>query len=247
MSGAENINALWKKSSAVAGPAIQAFCLKFLFGMPEEALERYTSDKSGILSKPHPESNVAPHNRVDYLTHVGLVKLLSGDGLTGFFKRWQIGFRRRLEQYGIGEEWMDMPDLMAFWDETFGVAIFEAYAGPMLRCINPDIMHDLQVYDSVLPDLSRGLPRWMNTKAYAARDKLLASISQWHAVARALFKESMIDEDGDTDPYWGSSFMRDRQRTFDAADSFDHRAHAASDLGFIWAYDVLPIYTCIRG
>lgn len=236
--GAKNIKVLWKKSGIVAGPAIQTFCLKFLFAMPEEALKRYTSDNSGISTKPSLESNVAPHNRVVQLTHLSMVKFLSGDGLTRFYRRWQAGFRLRLDQFGIEDEWMEFPDLMAFWEETFGVAVIEAYTGPILRCINPDLVQDLRAYDSFIPNLSRGFPRWVNPKAYAVRDKLFTSILQWHAVARAQFKESTVDEEGDTDPYWGSFFIRDRQQIFNAVDGFDHRAHAASDMGLIWGYDV---------
>lgn len=234
VTGAENINTLWKKSGAVAGPAIQTFCLKFLFGMPDKALQTYASDKSGISTKPYPESNVAPHNRVDYLTHVGLVRFLNGDGLAGFYRRWQAGFIQRLQVLEIGKEWMDMPDLMSFWEETFGVAVIEAYTGPILRSVNPDFMRDLREYDFYVPDLSRGLPRWMTPKAYATRDKLITTVLQWHAIARALFHESAIKPDGDADPYWGSYFIRERQKLFGAMDNFDYRAYAASDMGFIW-------------
>ena len=243
VTNAENIKALWKKFDIVAGSAIQTFCLRFLFAMPKEAIERYISNNSSISTKSHPKSNIAPHNRVDHLTHLSLIKFLSGDGLTKFYKRWQVEFERRLDQFGVQDEWMKMSDLMTFWDETFAVAVLEAYTEPLLQCINPDFMHDLRTYDSFIPDLSRGFPRWMNLKAYAARGKVLTSILQWHAIARGLFKKSTVDEAEDTDPYWGSFFIRDRQRIFNAVDGFDHRAHAASNVRFIWAYAV-PIYPC---
>ena len=234
VTGAENINVLWKKSGAVAGPAIQTFCLKFLFGMPDNATKMYISDKSGIFTKPHPDSAVAPHNRVDYLTHVGLKKFLSGDRLTGYYRRWQAGFNERLKEMNIDEDWVEMPDLMEFWEKTFGIAVIEAYTGPVLRCVNPDLLSDLRLYDWYIPDLSRGLPKWMNRKAYAIRDKLTKSVMQWHAIARARFNESLIDADGDADPYWGSAFIRERQEIFDGIDNIDYKAYAASDLGFIW-------------
>ena len=221
----------------MAGPEIQHFCLTKLFGMPARALAMYASDKSGLRAKPEPDSDVAPRNRVDYLTHVSMVKYLGGDGLSKFYKRWLKGFSQRLQRLDTGgeDEWVEMPDLVTFWEEQFGAALLEATAGPILACVNPNIMRDLHRYDCAMPVLTKGLPRWMIPTAYAIRDSLLGNIKQWHAIARAQFKETDIDEDGDADPWWGSAFIRGRQRIFQAIDNFDYDAYASSDLGFLWA------------
>lgn len=204
--------------------------------MPAKALKMYALDTSGLLAEPHADSDVAPHNRVDYLTHVSMVKMLSGDGLRRFYKRWATGFLERLQSLDIGEEWVQMADLVSFWDENFSPAVTEAITGPILRRVNPNFIHDLYRYDHAIPDLSRGLPRWMIPKAYAVRDSLLRDIKEWHAIARAQFRESDIGDDADADPWWGSEFIRGRQKIFAGIDNFDYDAYASSDLGFIWVY-----------
>lgn len=233
--GAENIISLFRNSSSMTGTPIQLFCLKHLFGMPTKALEMYSSDNSGLNAQPLPGTRVAPHNRVDHLTHVSLVKFTSGKGLSGFYARWIAAFKSNLLRLDISNEWVVMPDFTVFFKEEFGSAATDAICGPLLRQVNPRFMQDLDEYDQCMPYLTKGFPRWMIPESYAVRDKLLNNIKEWHAIARTQFKMSSIDADGDYDPYWGSEFMRTRQVLFAKIDNFDYEAYAASDLGFIWA------------
>lgn len=128
-----------------------------------------------------------------------------------------------------------MPDLLAFCEKEFASTVVEATCGPILERINPDFTKDLALYERQTPSLSKGFPRWMVPRAYAVRDKLLTNIKRWHAMARETFGASSIDADGDADPYWGSEFMRSRQKMFESFSGFDADAAASSDLGFIWA------------
>ena len=198
----------------------------------------YASDNSGVGSQPVPGSQVAPHNRIDYRTHFGLLKFTNGTGLEGFYERWISGYRNRLDSLNIGSEWVEMPDFMAFFSDTFGSALMESICGPALIDLNPDFARDFSKYDLAIPGFLKGLPRWMIPHAYQARDKLLSSIKKWHEHARLHFKESSIDRNGDADPYWGNAFIRERQGPngiFMTVDNFNADARAASDLGFIWA------------
>ena len=198
----------------------------------------YKSDDSGLGAQPVPGSHVAPHNRIDYRTHAGLLKFTNGTGLEGFYERWATGYRKRLGSLDIRDEWVEMPDFMVFFCDNFGSALIESICGPALLRLNPDFARDFSKYDLAMPGLLKGLPKWMIPQAYRARDKLLSSIKQWHGSARGQFEVSLIDQDGDTDPYWGSAFIRERQGAdgiFTTVDNFDQDARAASDLGFIWA------------
>lgn len=234
--GAENIISLFKNSSSTTGTPIQLFCLKNLFGMPPKALNIYASDNSGLNAQSLPGSMVAPHNRVDHLTHVSLVKFTSGKGLLGFYSRWITAFKRYLDSLEIENDWLEMPDLLDFFRDQFGAAATEAICGDILmKRVNPNFIRDLDEYDQSMPSLSKGFPSWMIPKAYAIRNKLLANIKEWHSIAREEFRESSVHSDGDFDPYWGSEFIRSRQKLFESIDDFDYDAYAASDLGFIWA------------
>jgi hypothetical protein len=100
---------------------------------------------------------------------------------------------------------------------------------------NPDFAENLATYIKYTPTLSKGLPRCFVPSAYALRDKLMDNVKCWHRIAQASFREDSVDGDGDADPFWGSEFIRSRQKMFRGFKGFDKDAAAASDLGFIWA------------
>lgn len=83
--GAGNIVSVFKNSFSMTGTPIQLFYLKNLFGMPPQALDIYALDDSGINARPLPDSLVEPHDRADHWTHVSLVRIISGKGLSGFY------------------------------------------------------------------------------------------------------------------------------------------------------------------
>ncbi|KAI9648309.1 hypothetical protein NHQ30_002942 [Ciborinia camelliae] len=229
----------------MTGTPLHLFCLKYIFGMPPKALEMYAKDDSGIAAQPPPGSSVAPHNRVDCRTHVGLLGFIKGDGLANSCEGLVTGFYQRLAELPVNEdEWLELPDFMAFYDEHFGSALVESICGPSLTRLSPDFAKDFSKYDMESPGLLKGFPRWLIPDAYEARDKLLASVKQWHTFARAYFKEESVSPDGDADPYWGSLFMRERQGVggiFSNTDNFNDDARAASDLGLIWAANRNPV------
>ena len=206
--------------------------------MPQKALEMYRLDNSGISSQPVPGSQVASRNRIDYRTHTGILKFTNGIGLEGFYERWVTGYINRLRAFDIGDEWVKMPDFFLFFNDSLGPAIFESICGSALLRLNPGFARDFLEYDLAIPGLLKSLPRWMIPQAYQVRDKLLDSIGKWHDFAREQSHDSSIGQDADTDPHWGSAFIRERQAPdgiFATADNFDRDARAASDLGFIWA------------
>lgn len=64
----------------------------------------YESDDSGLDAQPVPGSQVAPHNRIDYRTHAGLLKFTNGAGFEGFYERWATRYRKRLRSLDIGDD-----------------------------------------------------------------------------------------------------------------------------------------------
>ena len=198
----------------------------------------YEADNSGIGRQALPGSHVEPHNRIDHRIHAGLVKFTSGSGLQGFYERWSNAYKERLQSLDIGNDWVEMPDFMTFFSDTFGSAVIESICGPTLLHMYPYFGRDFIKFDLAVPDLAKGLPRWMVPQSYRARDKLLSSIKRWHDAAREQHDQSSTKPVGDTDPYWGSAFIRERHSSdgiFSTADNFDKDAGGASDLGIIWA------------
>ncbi|KAL8994872.1 MAG: hypothetical protein Q9169_005270 [Polycauliona sp. 2 TL-2023] len=245
--GADNIKALWKCSHTATGNFAQRVFLERMFGMPKEALEVYAADTSGPHLQMYPGSNVPFNDRVDHRTHVALTRLLSGKGLPGFYTRYLTNSIASLENHpSIANDWVQMPDLLRFFQHTFGSALVDALCGPILQTINPQFMDDFIQYDGVISELAMGLPRWCSS-GHRIREKLHRSVLQWHAVARSLSRSSPIDRDTDFEPCWGSEYIRTQQQTFQSLKKFDFNAYAASDLGLLWGANTNLIPTSMWG
>lgn len=211
------------------------FCLKNLFGMRSKPLSVYAADDSGDRPEPHSGSTTEPRNRIDFLTHDSLVKFLSGPSLSRLYERFNRNLSNRLMALEIGTEWIEIPDFLEFIQMELSTAVLEATMGPQLIAQNPTFVRDLFEYDSAVPILSKGLPRFIYPKAYKIRDRMLFMIKRWYVYARDNFDDDLVDADGDFDPFWGSEHMRHRQRVLRKVDGFEDDAIASSDLGLIWA------------
>ena len=233
--GAQEIASVLKCSETSAATTVHVFFLKHIFGMPDQALKLYASDDSGCHTQPQPSSNVKPEDRIDYITHQALSRFLAGPGLKPFFNRFTEGIILQLRCLRVGGDWIAMEDLWTLFQSTITPAALEAMCGSDLLALVPTFAEDLWAYDSAIPDLVRGLPRWWVPGSYAKRDKMLRHIKNWHAFAKSRFHESHIGPDGDWDPHFGSEFMRSRQKTFPTMNGMTRDAMAASDLGAIWA------------
>ena len=230
----ENVAKIWKYRTTITTPGVTTFVLKTLFGLAPKAVSMYTLDTSGIHSKPNDDSQVAPHNRIDHLTHVSFHKHLLGEGLLKSYQGFATAFIRRLPSLDIQDEWREFPDIMEFWMEPLTASMNEALAGPILECLNPNFTKDLLRYFPHIQGMMKGLPRWCIPEAYRLRESLVRNVKQWHAIARTRFKETDIDEDGGADPWWGSALMRERQSFLGKVDNWDCDAIASSDLGVLW-------------
>jgi len=231
----ENVAKLRKYKTSITNPSVPTFVLKTLFGMATKARNMYTLDTSGIMAKPEPDSHVASHNRIDYLTHASFHRHLLGDDLSKFYQRFWAALMGRLPSLTIEDEWTEFPDIMEFWMAPLTASMNEALVGPILDCVNPNFTRDLLRYFPYVQDLMKGLPRWWIPEAYRLREKLVGDVKQWHAIARGRFRETDIDEDGGG-PWWGSPFMRERQKILGRVDDWDYDSIASSDLGLLWGY-----------
>ena len=232
--GPEHVARIWKYKRTITTPGVQTFVLVRVFGMSMSAVNMYNQDDSGILPKPHPDSTVASRNRIDYLTHAGFHKLLAGEGLSNLYRRWLASFNNRLQKLSIGDEWIERPDIMDFWMPPLTASLNEAVAGPLLECINPNFTRDFLEFLPYVHGLMKGLPKWCIPRAFYLRENLIRDVKQWHAIARARFKPSDVHEDGDTDPWWGSACIRERQKILAAVDNWNYDIIASSDFGLLW-------------
>ncbi|XXH02569.1 hypothetical protein Hte_008946 [Hypoxylon texense] len=207
--GLENVKALFKGSWACTSIPFVKFALRYAFGLPAKALSLYDKDDSGGGSIPHSGSTVEARNRIDY------------HQLYGLHNR-------------VGSDWSYHDGLMKVVGDEATVSILNALCGPYLLSLNPHFLRDYWDFDRNLQTYLQGIPWFLAPRAYAARKRVLTAVKIWPQHARDHCDDSAVGPDGD-DPFWGSSFFRDRQRMVLEMDGFDHAAIASQDFGAIWA------------
>ena len=78
------------------------------------------------------------------------------------------------------------------------------------------------------------MPQIFIPEAFILRDSLNRDMKQWHALARELFKESDVDENGDGRSLVGFwKYLRDWKILY-AVHNWDYDAVATSDFGLLW-------------
>ncbi|KAI1740537.1 cytochrome P450 [Xylaria scruposa] len=234
--GQKNIRALFRNSWACTSIPYVKFALGYAFGLPAQALSLYDKDNSGGSHIPHPGSRVEARNRIDYNVHLSLGRFLEGEGLAPFWNRFVDNVTQRL--YSLhdraGTEWDYHTDLMKFVGDETTISILNALCGPYLLALNPHFLEDFWDFDRSLQTYLQGIPWFITPKAYRARERVLHAVKAWQQYARDHYKDSCVGADGD-DPFWGSSFFRERQEMFLKMDGFDFDAIASQDFGAIWA------------
>ncbi|KAF7951339.1 hypothetical protein EAE96_006655 [Botrytis aclada] len=216
--GPEMISALWKIKETITAPVHQVLVLNKIFGMKPKA--------------------IATYNRVDYITHVGFLRLLTGDGLSGLYRRRSLEFSYKIQALGIGQEWAEHTDIMKFWELPLIASLNKAIAGPLLEAINPDFTEEFLEFLPYANRLVKSFPPWLIPRAYSLRRKLVATVKTWHSIARSQFKDQYVDANGDADPWWGSRCIRERQEYLSKVDNWDYDSMAVSDFGLLWGASI---------
>ncbi|KAI0101467.1 cytochrome P450 [Hypoxylon sp. NC0597] len=234
--GPENVKALFRGSWACTSIPFVKFALGYAFGLPAKALSLYDKDNSGSGHVPHPGSSVEPRNRIDYRVYQSLIRFLEGKGLQPFWNRFSNNITQQLHSFHdrVGSDWEYRADLMKVVGDEATVSIINALCGPHLLRLNPHFLQDFWDFDRNLQTYLQGFPWFLAPRAYAIRKRALDAVKVWQQHARDHYSDSVIGADGD-DPFWGSSFFRERQEMFLEMDGFDYDAIAFEDFGAIWA------------
>lgn len=178
---------------------------------------------------------VQHRNRVEYHVQISQQQLLLGTGQSSLFSRLYANMTKRLFSLEIGHDWTNVPDLLDVFKSNITAATVDSLAGPALLQRHPNFINDIWAIDQGVIGLLLNTPRFMNAEAHQARHRALEAVVDWQAWARQNFTPESVDEGGN-DPFWGSSFFRERQETFMSMDGFDYDAIASEDLSFIWRY-----------
>ena len=241
--GAENLKSLFRASWACTHVAFVKFALSYAFGTSAKALSLYDRDDSGANHAPHPDSTVEARNRIDFLVDQSNHRLLEGPGLNPLWNRYLDNITNQLRSLydkDVGTEWESRHDFMDLMTNQVTLAILDALCGPGLLKTSPDFMHHFLEFDKNLQTYMQGMPWFLAPRAYLARRRVLKAVRDWQQYARDNYTSSTHykgDAGQNDDPFWGSSYFRERHDMFlqMGQGEYDHAAIASSDFGFIWA------------
>lgn len=229
----QTLKRIFRQSSLASAMTAYKFSVKGALGVKGKAYLPYLSDDSGPFPKPHPQSNVLTHNRIDYLTTGGFTRGLTGPGMMPTVTRFVNQLSSQLQDLPVSEEWTEMDDLAEFLREVVGTSTVTSLLGPTMMRLHPNFARDLWKFDLILESFK--LPSIMIPQARRIRERLVEQFKAWYKYARQHFHEHMISEDGDGDPIWGSSLIRHRQNALLKIDGQDDDSLARVDLGLAWA------------
>lgn len=215
-----------------------AYTHRFFFQIPWAGVRAYVNDDTGASRKPRPgsSSKISDTNRIHHLTHSTLSQAVDGPGMIVLTQRFTKNFKARIERLNISDDWVEFDDLGDFLQDIASESIIEALVGPSFLELNPSFNSELWAFDADVPWLARGFPSFFRPGVHRRVARLKGQIKQWYSHARQHFDKADVDRNDNTDPFWGSKLMRDRQEKIGGVDKFDDDCLASTDLGLIWGY-----------
>ncbi|KAK0727675.1 cytochrome P450, partial [Lasiosphaeria miniovina] len=251
--GSEFLGALMRKSIRdVNNKKAVMRALRDQFGVPAGDLPIWALDESGFGAKPAPGFEGWPPERRPYHSqHRDFQAFLAGgaalDAMTAKFVEC---YTRQLLLPPLGQvrngggendndkhgtDWIEVPDLYAFWRRHMFHAAVYALCGSHIFDVCPDFADQFWAYDEALSVLLKRVPPWLAPARYAARTKAVESVRRWQASARAKFDwHDQAAVEADWEPIYGARIMRARQVMWRQIGQSE-TGSAATDLGMIWA------------
>ena len=231
----EDIVHIFEKSAILTANPVRKL-VSNTFDVPQESRVLFAADETGLRRKASqgPGPPIKQEYRVDYLMHTFITHFLSGPSLGPLANRFTENLIRRLEAEDVGDEWKDFPDLWTFIRDHMFHASITAMFGDQLFKIAPQFGEDFWKFEDRVPELAKGLPKWLNRSGIDARDRCLASVQSWGIYLK---EQSNVTPRSDPvyDPVFGSDIVQKRHDAFAKIASMSPKAIACEDLGLIWA------------
>lgn len=158
LSGSENLLSIWKQSQKLTTKGYRVLFANNMFGFPESASSFFLADNSGLGGSPHPDSNVLPEHRIDYLTHSSVAKFLTGTGLKPLSQRFMKNLAEQLSNNRIDHDWESLSDLYHVFQSDVLRAALKAAFGTYILFLTPEFCEDFWTYEEGLHLLAKGFP-----------------------------------------------------------------------------------------
>ncbi|KAL9072102.1 MAG: hypothetical protein Q9157_005228 [Trypethelium eluteriae] len=232
----EHFGPLLKATRFLSNKKVMAELMRDVFGTPPNVMPMYFGDNSGIEAKPVPGSSIPSHQRIWHNQHADSARYLTGDALRGLAARFTSILSDAIAKVDASDpvdsgEWVTIEDFYPWWRSRVFAAATTALFGPHLLRLNPNLEEDFWRFADSIPTLVKRYPAWMAPRAHAARATMLASVKKWHAYARENSDYTFCgDKAPKWDEYWGSLWLKVRQRWGQDTGIMDDDGLASEDL-----------------
>ncbi len=235
VSGPESVTAYFRESRDLSTTSRSVIVMVNAFGCPGHLVDLFRPQNQS--AKLQTTSTNRPQESIEYIIHKAVNTGLSGQALDALTARFQECLVKQVKEDAerkIRDDWIELPDLNAFVEKHVFEAAVHSMFGTYILSLNPTLADDFWNYNKFIGALFMGLPRWLNPKAYRAREKMVDNVRRWLRYAR---EHCDIEKVGDVDwePYYGSKFIRERQGLLTQRGILDETARAAENFAFIWA------------
>jgi hypothetical protein len=106
--------------------------------------------------------------------------------------------------------------------------------GPHIFEIDPDFVSNFWAFNTYLPNLAKGWPRWLTPASHRARDKMKEHFKKWHEMKSKRDADGGIKGTKPGEENFGSKPVMDRHAFF-AKMGLSEDTIAAEDLHLLWA------------
>jgi hypothetical protein len=234
VSHGESMQALFRDSKHTVPAPCLLSALVLFFGCPEEDAVVF---KKQDLEKPNP-AHTSGYRGTDPSRHVmelhrdDFKVYLQGQNLSRIMARIDDIFAKSISSDPTikTDEWTEFPDLHAFMATRMFDAVTRTVFGDGILEVCPDLYDDFWAFYEALPTLLLKVPRWMNPKIWAARDKMHEDFIRWRHWGEA--QPGGDSESLDVfDPIWGTAMSRRLSKIYEDI-GFSEKGVAAAMLSY---------------
>jgi hypothetical protein len=246
LKSADHITALFKSSRDLSSEHWLVQVLVNAFGVEVADAPFYLADDTGISNQPDSRSKMAnPEHRIFHLVYKSVHSGLGGVSLAEMERQLVRNLSTQIYETDFkSDTWTEISDLYGSFIRkiSFRASIVSLCGSHVFKVI-PTFGDDFWVFDSLMPNLFKEIPRWLVPAAYMARDKMKDNLQKWQAFAHDHYDVSQGQLDRrEWEEFFGSRLMRTRHGFFQKM-PLSKETVAADDLGLIWAYVTLSSFS----
>jgi hypothetical protein len=241
ITGSRNVQSVLRNSGNLSSNELFYMALTQLDGVTKEDVAKFKNDKSGrshvpSVNMPEEERIWAPNHRIflDNLANTNAVGVMTN--------KFNELFSEALSQRPKGK-WHTIR-LFQFLEQEMARCAITSLSGSEILQQNPDLVDAMWRFDSNLYPLVFGVPRFLYSKPYDARDTFHEIGERFLKAAWEKFDWSSRDATADWEPIFGTRFSRTHSK-FLRDKGFSMRSQRGMFLGSMWAY-ANPIPFCYR-